>query len=357
MRGSKKIITLLIGGVLALPLLTSAATLEDMLQAQINELMQQVAILQARVNQQRGDQIAVVPVTSVITPNSFTAQCINFNRSLRAGTQGSDVIALQAALEQEGLSVSSDERAQGIFGAATAAAVAQFQEMNQNMIPGFADPSARGIFGPQTRNAMNSRRGCGTGTINSVCAPITQIIPSCGPGGRLIAGSRDANGCAMPPRCEFSIPNVFSSGQTCPAFVSPGPNFCAGGRIILSGNDANGCAMPPRCEFSATNTTQTMPVQSCPAFTAPGPDFCKGGTIIPSISTNGCAMPPRCEMPITSTPTTVTTITTITPTQTCPAFTTPGPDFCRGGVIVPSATVNGCAMPPRCELSIITIGR
>ena len=36
---------------------------------------------------------------------------------------------------------------------------------------------------------------------------------------------------------------------------------------------------------------------SCPWYTPTGPDFCKGGTIVPATTVNGCTPPPTCKMP------------------------------------------------------------
>ena len=47
--------------------------------------------------------------------------------------------------------------------------------------------------------------------------------------------------------------NIVFAGQTankptCPQLMPPGPNFCPNGKVISGGKDANGCALPPKCE-------------------------------------------------------------------------------------------------------------
>ena len=72
----------------------------------------------------------------------------NYNRNLRLGSSGADVVELQRALQEMGLLSPSLRR--GFFGESTRAAVTGYQKA-QNIDP------ADGIFARATRSALNTR--------------------------------------------------------------------------------------------------------------------------------------------------------------------------------------------------------
>ena len=94
-----------------------AATIEE-LQQQISSLLKQVQQLQAQLNEQEEET---------------EEWCHTFKRSLRYGNNGSEVRALQTALEKEGI---YDGEITGSFKSRTASAVTEFQEKYKKEVLG-----------------------------------------------------------------------------------------------------------------------------------------------------------------------------------------------------------------------------
>ncbi len=88
---------------------------------------------------------------SVVAPVAASAQSMSmayaFNTSLKVGSRGADVIALQSFLESKGLIVMPAGVAKGYFGTLTRNAVSAYQVM-KNISP------TAGFFGPITRQAV-----------------------------------------------------------------------------------------------------------------------------------------------------------------------------------------------------------
>lgn len=132
---SSLLISTIIGVGLLIPSLSLAQTTAELiasLQAQIASLTEQIRQLQTN-------------------PGNQTRWCYAFNKNLGIGSRGSDVSALQHALNLE-LGIQIEET--GYFGVLTKAAVAKWQYAN-GITP------AVGYFGLSTRNKLNQLYECG----------------------------------------------------------------------------------------------------------------------------------------------------------------------------------------------------
>src|SRR3989344_1054923 len=144
----KKIILVLLMSVI---LLTGAFPVFSMTDAQrsalIEQILQQIAALQAQLNQiQKG------PATQVQTQDVSSGWCHTFSTNLGFANSGSDdVEALHMALQKEGIYYGSDGPKE--YGKETATAVVQFQ-VNYGISP------ASGFTGPITRGKLNALYGC-----------------------------------------------------------------------------------------------------------------------------------------------------------------------------------------------------
>jgi hypothetical protein len=145
---------------LLLPAFASAQTAAD-IQRQLNELISQLAKMQAQNSQSNSNQAAVTGTTN----NSSNDNC-QFARNLYKGLSGKDVACLQSYLIEEGfLNVS----ATGFFGSATFSAVQGWQSAN--------GVSAVGIFGSVSRAMYarliaNAESGSHDDTSNAMPTPV-----------------------------------------------------------------------------------------------------------------------------------------------------------------------------------------
>ncbi len=145
--------------VLIAPNLSSAQT-SDEIQAQIKALLQQLHALQQQLAQQQGSG----------------ASCHTFNRNLRVGDRGDEVVYLQQVLEKEGFTIADADKARegqtndsNVFGDFTAAAASGFQEKYRDEI---LTPNGlkygTGYVGKATRQKLNQLYGCGRPTSGAI---------------------------------------------------------------------------------------------------------------------------------------------------------------------------------------------
>ena len=116
-------------------------SLVSQLQAQIAQLIAQLQTLQ---NQQDQGQI----------------WCHTFNKNLRFGDKGKEVVALHTALDKEGITYGED--ANDTYDEGTSSAIVEFQEKyaSEILVP-LKLKHGTGNFGPTTRKKMNALYGCG----------------------------------------------------------------------------------------------------------------------------------------------------------------------------------------------------
>ncbi|EKD24411.1 MAG: hypothetical protein ACD_81C00027G0002 [uncultured bacterium] len=289
-------------GILLSPAFTSAATIEE-LQAQLNALIKQITVLQEQIKQQKGNATS----TSAIENNKPIADnrwCYNFNKSLKVGAKGADVTALQTTLEKEGIAISEVDKKQAVFGVSTASAVEKFQEINKSSIAGFSDPTARGIFGPQTRSVIDRVYGCGQGSVVTKpianCPQIAIAIPVCKDGEEVVAGPKDPNKIGDP---------CYRPAPVCKPKINIAQAFCGGiqGKICPTGTT---CKLDGSYPDAGGVCVPTASTYACPQYSPPAPGYCAGGTMVPRPKDeHGCAVPATCVYPVSAT-TTISTATT-----------------------------------------------
>jgi peptidoglycan hydrolase-like protein with peptidoglycan-binding domain len=150
-----KLIAALALAVFVLPSVSLGQTVSNVaLQAQIQVLLAEVQQLQAQLAAQGGG----------------TASCHVFNNNLSIGMTGSEVTALQTALNYDGYIAPGDSSlaTNGIFDERTASAVVWFQEKNRSEI---LDPAGlgngTGYVGKATRAKLNSLGCTGSNPVTS----------------------------------------------------------------------------------------------------------------------------------------------------------------------------------------------
>jgi peptidoglycan hydrolase-like protein with peptidoglycan-binding domain len=156
-------------------------------------------------------------LSSATAPTASTGSTVSFTRSLYLGESGSDVVALQQFLKQQGYF--TYPTVTGYFGPITEAAVKAFQKANN------IDPI--GTVGPQTQGAIAQLGGASSETASSVatntsvpctapagltCIPGSNIIQPVSPGNGYIPGFGGGGGkttsvavsAAPAPTCAIS---------------------------------------------------------------------------------------------------------------------------------------------------------
>lgn len=131
--------------IFLLPNFASAQTMEE-LQNKIADLLKQLSQLQAQIAQMQGATVQ---------------WCHDFNTDLKIGMGGSEVEAMQVALDKEGFSINSEEKNSKKFDESTASAVSGLQQKYENEILaplGLKYPT--GYFGKATRAKLTSLYGC-----------------------------------------------------------------------------------------------------------------------------------------------------------------------------------------------------
>ncbi len=134
--------------VLVVPGITFAQTqsVAD-LQTELQNLLAEVASLEAQINAQGG---------------SVPAWCYNFTSNLSIGMSGPAVNALQTALGKDGESVTTN----GTFDDRTAAAVTAFQEKYRNdVLSPYGLSNGTGYAGKSTRAKLNALFGCSSSAV------------------------------------------------------------------------------------------------------------------------------------------------------------------------------------------------
>ncbi|MBI2011123.1 MAG: peptidoglycan-binding protein [Candidatus Colwellbacteria bacterium] len=144
------------GAVLIMPVVASAATVEE-LQAQIASLLAQIQALQTQLTQ---------------TSGAAAAPSYSYTRDLTVGSKGDDVTALQNFLiSQSSANWPAGQAATGYFGPITQSALGKYQAAVG------ISPTA-GYFGPKTRAYLASVAVATPTTPTSPTTPTTPAVPS-----------------------------------------------------------------------------------------------------------------------------------------------------------------------------------
>ncbi|MCX6819991.1 MAG: peptidoglycan-binding domain-containing protein [Candidatus Adlerbacteria bacterium] len=187
---------------------------------------------------------------SVSTPAATAGgACMSIQSTLRLGSRGTDVTALQNFLIGKGLLAGGS--ASGYFGSLTRAAVQKFQAGQGLASSGDENSTGYGLVGARTRAAIGCQSGSTSSSVQSApritCPAYPQ--PVCGVGSTLLGLGHDNNGCSMGYQClsQDAQQNIQVRGSiSCPAVRTP---VCyENDKPISLGTDANGCSLGSYCE-------------------------------------------------------------------------------------------------------------
>ncbi|MCX6790926.1 MAG: peptidoglycan-binding domain-containing protein, partial [Candidatus Gribaldobacteria bacterium] len=179
-------------------------------------------------------------ITSVITFNIVTPDikatdwCYTFNTNLIKGDRGSEVEALQIALNKEGFSVPSYGD-QSIFGPLTQRAVISFQEKYKaEILTPLGLSSGTGKVGVATRAKLNALYGC-------VSAPVPAETPA------PVAGNATS----------YTITGPTSGTVGVPVTLTLTPNGIYSGTISIGGGSFSPTSLTWSGDASAKTFTHT----------------------------------------------------------------------------------------------------
>lgn len=184
------------------------------LQAELNALLQQLAVLQS--------QLTVTQSTPV--PSVTSGQCPALYRALRMGMSGSDVTALQIFLAND-RSIYPEANVSGYFGGLTQAAVQRLQARHGLVTSGAPDTTGYGMVGPGTRNLI--------GSVCRTTVPQQPVGSTCVVGGLVMTNGSTA---------DFYSASYAPQGSSCDSYRQT--RQCVNGS--LSGNPAfsyNSCVV------------------------------------------------------------------------------------------------------------------
>ncbi|MEK7509527.1 MAG: peptidoglycan-binding domain-containing protein [Patescibacteria group bacterium] len=190
------------------------------LQAQLNALLQQLAILQGQLQTQTGSPSAIPTATG-----SAYGPCPTITRTLRRGMSGSDVTGLQAFLAGDSR-IYPEGTISGYFGHLTEAAVQRFQVRHAIVLSGTPETTGYGVVGPKTRGVISGV--CKPGSSAQTPTPIPQTPLPTASGNCVFIGGQVASGVAQTFYSVQSAP----TGSTCAAYAQT--RQCING--TLSGN-------------------------------------------------------------------------------------------------------------------------
>lgn len=236
------------------------AMTEQEKQLLIAQLKQRIAELQLQLAQ----MIAAENASNSNT-NSLTSWCHNFNVNIKYNDIGTEVAALQVALQKEVLYISAQEIQNKNFGDYTLNAVNTFQEKYRSEI---LTPSgltkATGLVGPATRAKLNKLYGCvttstTTGTLNTTNTTTNQNTNTttnqtqtltCTPNWTCLSWSSCTNSkqtrtCYDQNYCGL-LTNKPAESQSCTVACMPSWQYgswgqCVSGRQTRSVTDSNNC--------------------------------------------------------------------------------------------------------------------
>jgi hypothetical protein len=153
------------------------ATAQVDLQAEINALLQRVAVLQSQIGSSSGGSVVA------------TGACPSLSRVLKKGMSGTDVSALQSFLTSQS-NIYPEGTVSGYFGALTEAAVQRFQVHHGIVYTGNAESTGYGSVGPATRSVITRLCSLQSGTPSSPIVPPNPSFTGCTVGGVAVPHGR-----------------------------------------------------------------------------------------------------------------------------------------------------------------------
>ena len=178
------------------PVISSAQSIEE-LQAQVNALLQQLAVLQAQL---RTGASNAIPAAA----GSVYGPCPTLTRTLQRRMSGADVTNLQIFLAGDPR-IYPEGTISGYFGPLTEAAVQRFQCREMQLCSGSPNINGYGVVGPRTRATIQNV--CGTIASGSPPSTSSSPVASCA----LPWGATIAHGASVTAYQSTTVP----LGQTC----------------------------------------------------------------------------------------------------------------------------------------------
>ena len=209
------------------------------LQVQIQALMNEIAELQKQLSE----------IDQEETPSSDW--CHNFNTNLRYQNRGTEVEALQTALEKQGFSISENEKAENHFGSSTNSAMISFQERYANeILTSWGLRHGTGFVGGTTRAKLNQLYGCGvvSETCQNECSFSGQT-QCAGSAHKQTCGNYDSDSCLEWSSIYVCVENLSCGYGTCSETQKPSW-YCSAGNCLYN------CVEDSSCEssFSCTDS-------------------------------------------------------------------------------------------------------
>jgi hypothetical protein len=237
----------------------SLAQSTSQLQAQINALLAQLQVLQQELAAAQG--------------GSSTAWCHIFNTNLGVGSTGSEVVALQTALQKENIMETGPEN--GTYDETTASFVTAFQEKySSDILTPVGLTNGTGYVGPATRTKLNGLYGCGTNPSTQPIQPTTTTVPmptaqsaipyifsaQASPGGLIISGNFGSSGNQV--WIDGTIPTI--TYQSTSEIIASLAGISPGTHLVSVGYAGLGSAPLSFTVTSAEASTSTTPTAPSP---------------------------------------------------------------------------------------------
>ena len=168
----------------ALPLFASAQSTTD-LQAQVQALLQQVAALQAQMGTSGtgSGSTAVQGVAGLAQQVGVqvvdSSACPQIGRTLKVGSEGSDVSRLQQFLARD-RSIYPEANVSGYYGPLTEAAVRRWQTKFNIVSSGSPETTGYGVVGPRTAAAISLQCSLYSGSSGATVGGYIQVSPISG---------------------------------------------------------------------------------------------------------------------------------------------------------------------------------
>jgi len=213
----RKLVSAFIGLACFVPLVTAAATQEEIRQ-QIVDLLNRVTALQAQI-QAQGTATTTSQVPAA--PGGAVA-CPHVSRSLKKGSSGADVTRLQQFLALDP-SIYPEGQITGYYGPLTEAAIKRFQCKFNIACSGSPATNGYGVTGPRTAALLALQCSGVTANQNAPASGFIRVTPTGGPAPLSVTVEAYANTAASCTAASYEV--NFGDG-TIPQTITVPQNAC-----------------------------------------------------------------------------------------------------------------------------------